>query len=49
MKNMTKENYTTPVLVKHESLRDLTARGSYACNDNEGGNQNLNLWYRWTQ
>lgn len=47
MEKITKEHYTAPALVKHESLRDLTARGSYACN--EGGNQNINLWYRWSQ
>ena len=49
MENRTKETYTTPTLLQHDSLRDLTARGSYNCNEGQtqNNNQNYILWYRW--
>ena len=35
MKKLKKQNYSQPILVKHLSLRDLTARCSYS-NHNHG-------------
>ena len=45
MENLKKEIYSAPTLLKHESLRDLTARGSYVCSEEE--KPTINLWYRW--
>jgi hypothetical protein len=46
MKRPIKETYSTPKLFKHDSLRDLTAQGSYA--PKKQGETTYKLWYRWT-
>ena len=45
MENFKKEPYQKPLLSKHESLRDITARGSFSCN--EESPQTFNFWYQW--